>query len=147
MKEASIGCFVFIAVAILLVVGSLGWWGIQVFFADQIGRGNAEIQIQSAPNRIVQYDMFFSYCASVQNAEAGIDAETTRLETTTDPVTKQRIETNISALTQTRAIGINEYNSRGTRDYTSGQFLDSNLPYPLSTEPYIVGGAKTRCGV
>jgi hypothetical protein len=154
-KEAgifgSIGCFIIAGILFLSVAFPLGYWGFRVFFAEEIGRGNAEIEIQSAPSRIARYEEFFNLCVSVQNAEIALDAESSRLEATTNPDEQSTVRTNISGLTATRANGINQYNANALKDYTDGQFRASNLPYQLSTAPYVPttpsqqGSTKTVC--
>lgn len=148
MRE-SIGVFgcsilAILAVIALAVILSVGGWGARVFFADEIGRGNAEIQIQNADSRISNYNYFFNQCASIQTLEQQIDAETNRLENTTDVDTQRVIETNISGLQGQRARAANNYNARASADYTSGQFQDSSLPYQISPS-YEAGGTHTQC--
>jgi hypothetical protein len=143
------GCFAsaLIGTIVLVLVLGLGTWAFRVATAELKGRGDAHIEINSGANRIAQYEHFFDLCVSVQNAETGLDAENARLKETTDPHMKGIIQTNISGLIMTRQHGINTYNADATKNYTSGQFLASNLPYQLSTEPYVVGGPKTQCAV
>jgi hypothetical protein len=143
--EMSLGCL-FVALLIgALVLVPVGVWGARVFFAEEIGRGNAEIQIESANSRVPRYERFYDVCVSVQNAEAAIDAETKRLDQTTDANERHRILQNISANEMARANGINEYNSLSGQYYTNDRFQGYNLPDRLSMEPYDVGGEKTLC--
>jgi hypothetical protein len=145
MKEISaFGCFM-IVVVVLLVTIPVGLWGARVFFAEEIGKGNAEIQIQSAPSRITNYDYFFNQCASVQTLEEQIDAETNRLEQTEDNSTRNVILANLSGLQGQHSRAVNNYNARASADYTSGQFKASELPYQL-VSPYVAGGIQTECG-
>lgn len=142
-----VGCF--FIVIVLIVVSSVGVWLGKVYFAEEIGRGNAEIQIQSAPNRISAHRYFYDLCVSVQNAEASLDAQTRQLEQTTDEASRNRIMTNIASLHTTRQSGINMYNA-DSADYTAGQFKASDLPYSLSTAPYTPsadgeGSPRTQC--
>ena len=143
--EMSVGCFLIAAIVGALILVPVGVWGARVFFAEEIGRGNAEIQIESANSRIPRYERFYAVCESVQNAEAAIDAETKRLENTTDENEKNRIRQNISANEMARANGINEYNSLSGQYYTNERFQGYNLPDRLSTDPYHAGGDKTLC--
>lgn len=148
MKEAAgfsaAGC-VFIVFIALVITIPVGVWGARVFFAEEIGKGNAEIQLESAPSRISNYNYFFNLCTSVQNAESAIDAQTALLEKTTNERDKSRINQNIAAQTTVRMNGINQYNNDAKKQYTQARFLASNLPYQLDTRPYTVGGPKTQC--
>lgn len=136
---------VVVAVALWLVLAS-ALWGFSVATAGIYGRGEAEKRIQSAGNRIAAYDHFFNLCASVQSDEASLDAQYDRLEATTDPEKRERIETNIAALKANRLKGIFQYNADATKDYTIGQFRDSGLPYQLVPSDYDQKGAvKTTC--
>lgn len=132
---------------VLLYLLGMAAFGVRVMTAGIVGRGEAHIQIQSGSNRIVQYDHFFNLCASVQQAEAGIDAQTDLLESTSDSNEQARIKTNIAALQMTRSNGVFQYNADASKEYTQGQFRDSSLPYQLSEEPYKAGGTKTTCAV
>ncbi len=131
-----LGCAAIVAVVIALTIGA---WFVRVQFADTIGRGNARIQIQGANYRIPAYDHFFNLCASVQNAEAGLDAQMAMSPS-------DRKEYNIAALQATRARGINQYNADAAKDYTLGQFRDSGLPYHLDPSAY-TGENKTQCAL
>jgi len=131
----------------LILGATAAIFGLQVATAGIVGRGKAHIEIQSAPSRISGYNHFFDLCASVQNAEAGIDQQTEQLKATTDPNEISRLQTNIGGLQMTRANGINQYNADASKDYTVGQFRDSMLPYHLDPSPYKAGGEHTRCGI
>jgi len=138
--------FGFIVLALLLCVGlPVGLWEAHVALSDHIGKGNAEIQINSAGSRIVNYDHYFNLCASVQNAEASIDAQTDLLKTTTNDDEKGRINANIAALQTVRATGINQYNADSGKEYTEARFKASNLPYRLDTASYKAGSEHTQC--
>lgn len=143
----SMGKIVAWTLGAFVLIYLIGWglFGIRVMTAGIVGRGQAEIQIQSPGSRIPAYNHFFDLCASVQQAEAGIDQQTEMLNSATTEDDKQRIRTNVSALQMTRANGIYQYNADAAKDYTIGQFRDSKLPYRLSDEPYKAGGEKTQC--
>jgi hypothetical protein len=145
MKQA--GCIIpgILGVVALIIIIPLVVWGARVFFAEEIGRGNAEIQIESSNSRIPRYEEFFDLCVSVQNAETALDAEYARLERTDDTASQREIETNISALLVTRASGINQYNANASKNYTDARFLAVNLPYQLPTESYSEGMEGTTC--
>lgn len=134
MGVGGLGCLGLVVLAVALTIGA---WFVRVHFAETIGRGNARIQLQGANYRIPAYDHFFNLCASVQNAEAGLDAQMAMSAS-------DRKEYNIAALQATRARGINQYNADAAKDYTLGQFRDSGLPYHLDPTEY-TGENKTQC--
>lgn len=129
----------------IIVIISVGFWWIRVENADRIGRGNAEIQIESAENRIATYNHFFDLCVSVKDAEVAIDGTASQIKATTDQHTINVLQTNLTAQQNTRAQGINQYNADAKKNYTDARFLAMNLPYQLSEEPYVAGGEKTQC--
>lgn len=131
----------FVVLAFFVILGvSIGWWEFRVQTAEIKGRGDARIEIQSAKNRIPEYNHFFDVCASVQNAESSLDAQVERAET--DP-TNPTVQANIAALKAVRMQAIHQYNADAAKSYTSGQFLASNLPYRLDDAPY--NGIHTVC--
>lgn len=136
---------VFLVVIGILASIGLGIWFIRVQFAEEIGRGNAEIQLENANSRIPRYEEFYDLCVSVQNAEAGINAEAHRLNTTEDEGQKRIIEQNIAGLNASRARGVNQYNANASKYYTDGRFQGENLPERLSSEPYVPGTNMTNC--
>jgi hypothetical protein len=120
-------------------------FGVRVMTANLVGRGEAHIQIQSAGSRISAYNHFFDLCASVQQAEAGIDQQTALADKATTADDKARAETNIAALQMTRANGIYQYNADAAKNYTVGQFKDSDLPWELSDKQYKAGDPHSQC--
>lgn len=110
------------------------------FTASTRGAVEAEIQIQGASNRIAAYNTFFDQCASVVALEAGIEAQHIQLESATSDREQERIRTNITGLTTERSRAIAAYNADARKDYTIGQFRDSDLPYQLQTK------GPTQCG-
>lgn len=145
MKILAIIAAIFGAAVVWVMLAS-ALWGFSVATAGIYGRGEAHKQIQSAGSRIANYNHFFNLCAAIQSDEASLDAQFTALamaETTSD---RSRIQTNIAALQANRARGINQYNVNARKDYTAGQFRDSDLPYQLPTTDYTQKGEKTSCG-
>lgn len=119
-------------------------WTFTYYTADVRGRIQANEQIKSGANRIAQYDHFFNLCAGVQTNEASLDAQNEQLAQATSDKEKERIRTNIAGLTTARAEGINQYNADARKNYTDGQFRDSDLPYQIPTTSY--KGVRTSCG-
>lgn len=134
-----------IAGLLIIFIIWIAVFGTRVGLAPFIGRGNAEITIQSSSMRISAYNHFFNLCASIQANEHAIDAQTTALATATNADDKSRINQNIAALNANRGRGISTYNADAAKDYTIGQFRDSGLPYSISDEAYEPNGEKTSC--
>lgn len=143
----SFGWTVVIVAAILLIAGgaSAAVWGFKVGTAEIKGKGDAQIQIQSAPHRIAAYNHFFDLCAGVRADEVSLDAQHEQLEATIDAFQRTRVQTNITGLTGHRASLIEEYNANARKDYTEGQFRDSDLPYQIPTTSWKKGD-RTSCG-
>lgn len=129
--------------AIVLLAG-LGW-AIRYYTAPIEGKVGAQEQIQSAPHRIAAYNHFFDLCAGVRTDEVSLDAQLEQLQVTTDEFQRARVQTNITGLKGHRAGLIEEYNANARKDYTEGQFRDSDLPYQLPTTAWEKGG-RTSCG-
>jgi hypothetical protein len=116
-------------------------WGLRVATAGIYGRGEARIQIQSAASRIGAYNHFFNLCAAVQSQEASVAALTTQLDGETDPKTRDRLATSLTGVSAQRERSIAQYNADARKDYTIGQFRDSDLPYQLDAK-----AEETPCG-
>ena len=128
----------------LLLVIALGW-GWRYYTASIEGKVGASEKIQSAPHRIIAYNHFFDLCAGVRADEASLDAQNDQLTVTVDSFQRNRVQTNITGLLGHRASLIEEYNANARKDYTEGQFRDSNLPYQLLANLY-EKGQRTSCG-
>lgn len=135
-----IGIFVFIW---LLAFAA---FGIRVATAGIVGAGKARIQIQSAPSRISAYNHFFNLCASVQSNEARVDELETVIDSITTVAEKERLAISLGGVKALRREGIRQYNADARKDYTIGQFRDSDLPYQISDSEYKKGDKKTSCG-
>lgn len=130
---ASLGLIIGLAV----LVG--GGWAIRYYTAEVRGVVGAEEQIQSAPSRIANYNYFFDLCAAIQGHEASLGAQARQLDQVTTERERNRILANIAGLEGQRARSIARYNQDARKEYTRGQFRDSQLPYQLSE------GADTSC--
>lgn len=126
-------------------------WGLRVATAGLYGRGEARIQIQSAPFRIEAYQYFFNQCASIQGLEGKIEELTAQL-TKLEPGTREYNYT-LSSLTGVKGLrreAIAKYNQDALKDYTEGQFRDRDLPYQLANNEYPPAqgvGGKTTCAL
>jgi len=114
--------------------------------ANIVGRGEAHIRIQSADFRIPAYNHFFDLCAAIQADEASLDAQSDELSALTQGTRDyNRVLTNIAGIVADRQRAIAQYNADARKDYTIGQFRDSNLPYQLDTTQH-KKGEQTSCG-
>jgi len=141
-----VGAMIFIMGLVFGVIA--GVWGLRVATAGLYGRGEARVQIQSAPFRIEAYQSFFAQCASIQGLEGQID-ELERTLPRMIPGTRAHNYT-ISALTGTKGLrhnSIAKYNQDALKDYTEGQFRDRDLPYQLPDSNYPAEGGKTICAL
>lgn len=118
---------------------------IRYWLAGPAGAVDAVEQIQSGANRISAYNHFFDLCAGVRADEIALEAQSMLRDVTTDPFQLTRVNTNMTGLQGHRAGLIEEYNANARKDYTSGQFRDSDLPYRLPTGMW-EKGVSTSCG-
>lgn len=147
MREVVGGVAAFFGILLLLWLGVMFVFGLRVATAGIVGAGEARIQIQSAPFRIGAYQSFFNKCASIQALEYRLDDAFDQLNTAGTQEDRSRIRTNIAGLQGLHAEAVTRYNTDARKNYTEGQFRDSDLPFQLSTESYTIGGKKTSCGV
>lgn len=118
----------------LVVLGPVIGFGVKWITADARGAGAAREQIKANPNfRIAAYQEFFDLCSAVQ-------AQEDRIAIFKDD-TSLNGQTNLRAVEAKRAELIRDYNSKASRNYTEGQFRDSDLPYHIDPDPE----ATTTC--
>lgn len=123
------------AVAIVLLVA--GTLGIKYLTADTRGQVDANERIKAdGGNRIAEYERFFDLCSSAMTTQDQIDNLEDEAKTAEEPRLTQ-ISSSITALKGKLSENVNDYNSAASRDYTSGQFRDSNLPFELDREKEI----------
>ena len=138
----SVGVFVlFIVLLFSMTAFGFAW---KYFWAAPAGKTEAQVQIQSAPSRIAAYNHFFDACSAVQGLDVAIDTQFDQLGQTTDNKDRSRIQSNIAGVTAERSRAVAKYNTDARKDYTIGQFRDSDLPYqlPLTHEK----GKVVSCG-
>lgn len=134
-----------VGLVLVLVVGiAAASFGIRWVMAGPSGKLEAREQILSGNSRIEAYNRFFNQCASVQALEAAIDESEAQLKTAVSVADQERIRTNLNAQRTARARAIFQYNADSTKNYTSGQFRDLDLPFQLDPAPY-TGVNKTTC--
>lgn len=134
----------FIVVGILLFPALI--WGLRVVTADIRGQGEAHVQLNSAQFRISAYNHFFESCSSVQGLEGSIDALTAQYAETTDERNKGIVLSSLTGTKAARHQAIADYNADARKEYTEGQFRDSDLPFSITDTNYPDQGGKTNCG-
>lgn len=132
---------ILMAVLVVVAIAALVF-GIRWITAEPKGKLQAREQIQSGSNRIAAYNHFFDLCAAVQSDEATIASLKEELGTGPSESRRGQIQATLTALRAARAEKINQYNADARKDYTTGQFRSSGLPYTLDqTEK------ETRCDI
>ncbi len=133
--------------AICLLIALVGGSFIaRYWLAGPAGAVDAVEQIQSGANRIAAYNHFFDLCAGVRADEVALEAQHMLLNAIEDDkFQRSRVQTNITGLQGHRAGLIEEYNANARKDYTVGQFRDSDLPYQLPAGMW-EKGVRTSCG-
>lgn len=128
-------------VAVLVVVA--GAWAVAYYTADTRGKISANERIKADPNfRIAAYDRFFDLCSAIQGDEGRISSQQELLTSTTSASRREQISANIAALKGSRIAKIQRYNADAARNYTIGQFRDSDLPYRLNAND-----KETECAI
>lgn len=122
-----------IAVAVGVVLLFAGVTGFRYITADARGAVDAHEKIKSGDNRIAEYDRFFDLCSAALTTQDQIDNLEEEKETAEEPRLSQ-LTSSITALKGKLSENVNDYNSAASRDYTSGQFRDSDLPYQLGKD-------------
>lgn len=118
-------------VAIGLIVAAV--WAITYYTADTRGKISANERIKADPNfRIAAYDQFFNLCSAIQGDEGRIASQQELLDSATTDEERRQVRTTIAAIKGSRLAKINRYNADAARNYTVGQFRDSDLPYRLN---------------
>lgn len=129
-KSASLYLVFAVLVLIVLSAGMLAW---KYLTAEVSGRVNAEVQIESAPSRIANYESYFDQCAAIQGYEASLVAQKAALSGLTGD-DASRIRTVIAGITAQRSRAIAQYNVDVRKDYTKARFLDSGLPKAIDAK-------------
>ena len=125
------GVIVGTVVGVILLLAVIGF-GIRWIVAEPEGRLEAREQtVGNGTFRLAAYDHFFSLCTSAQADGDRIANLTAQQEATTDPVWRERLAVTITTVRNQQAATIREYNNDARRDYTVGQFRDSDLPFEI----------------
>jgi len=125
---AAIIGLILIGLAVFWTGYALEWW-----LAEPKGRLEARKEIQSGDFRIAAYDHFFNLCSAVQADEGRISALSEELALV-EPGSRRetQVQASLTAVRSSRIEKIQRYNADAARDYTVGQFRDSDLPYRLN---------------
>jgi hypothetical protein len=138
------GCLMLVGVVLILI--PILAWGFGVAVAPWKGRGDAHKQLNSAQYRIAAYDHFFEQCSSIQGTEGSIDALIAQLNEAESQRTKDLVNSSLAGAKSIRLQAINDYNADARKNYTEGQFRDSDLPFYIEPTNYPDEGGKTSCG-
>lgn len=121
-------------VAILILAALIGGtWAYRYYTAEVRGVVGAEEKIQSSGNRIDKYNKFFDTCAKAQEYQDKIQIQLDQLKNA-DGDQANKIQTRISGLKGMFSNTVRSYNQDARKNYTSGQFRSSKLPYQLPTD-------------
>ena len=123
--------WLWVLAVVLIVAMPVAVWGIRVLTADIKGAGDQVIQTKgNADYRIAAYDSFYDRCAAIQAKEDSIrNLQLEREAATGDRVTQ--IDQSITALRNTRAEQVRQYNADARKADTKAAFLASDLPYAI----------------
>lgn len=124
-----------LVIVVGLLIGSMFLFSFG-FFSQKTAnfRGETEKRNQIEANgafRVATYNHFYDMCAQVQTAEQSVANLKEELLTTDDAQRKLVINASITALRNTRAEIINQYNVDSRKSYTEQQFKASDLPATL----------------
>lgn len=140
MQDRSVGKFgvVGYVVGAFLVLALLigGVYAFRWFTADARGELDAREQIQADGSfRIAAYNHFFDLCSAIQAQEDRASILQGELDDpNTTPERAAQVRASLSAIEAQRAEQVRGYNADASKDYTSGQFKDSDLPYEIDLE-------------
>jgi hypothetical protein len=125
-----------LAILLLIAFGAMWVFGFGVFQKETASfRGSIaateKIQANGA-YRIAAYNSFFDKCASVQSLEGQIKAFQAQIDANPPAEQKAILNNQLLGVQGARISAINDYNANSQKDWTVGQFKDSNLPYLLN---------------
>lgn len=137
MKATGIAIAIIVAICLLVA----GGWAWRYYTAPIKGKVDAEVQIESAPNRIQKYENFYDMYATIQTDVAALNAQKSLLEDlkTDETASKSelsRVRTNVAALQAQIQRQINEYNADARKEYTDARFFPDDLPRKLTLEDF-----------
>lgn len=140
IKAILLGLLCIAAVFALGIGADLGltWYRAQT--AAFHGKAAAEVQIESAPSRIANYNSFYDQCAAIQGYEGAIKVQEANITLGMPNDDRSRILTVITGIKAQRSRAIAQYNADARKQYTAARFKASDLPFQLDDS-----GSKTSC--
>ena len=126
-------------IAVVLIGGLIvGIWAWRYNTAEVRGVIDAREDIMSCENRIDKYNYFFDLKAALEGYKGQLDQlyiQRSQLipESPNYWDDLSLINTQITGVMGAFIRGSEEYNYNSQKDYTSGQFRDSDLPYTIPT--------------
>ena len=137
-RNILIGFFVIVIIVVLSVtlylLGVFGGGFLQRTTADFRGE-TAQIEaVKADPNyRIASYEKFYDLYAAILADDDKIKNLKEELETTNPSSSRiEQINSSITAVKNSRAEKIRQYNADAQKEDTRANFLASNLPYEIS---------------
>lgn len=129
-------------VAAILALALLGL-GLRWVLAEPTGAVEQREQtIGSGDYRIQAYEQFFTECASARTLQQNLTVARTAAGTNYPDENRQaQLDANVIALESQLNQAVNTYNAHAMQADTRAHFLDSNLPFQLTTTEEI------RCDV
>lgn len=141
LKGLGTGLLVLAAIAATGVAIDLGTTWYKAKTAAFHGKANAEVQIESAPSRIANYNSFYDQCAAIQGYESAIKVQESAITLGMPADDRSRTMTVIAGIQAQRGRAIAQYNADARKQYTAARFKASDLPFQLNDS---VNGA-TQC--
>lgn len=136
-KTNGVGAFKIIAGVVLSLALILGLvlvsGGMQYVTAAFRGEVAAEERTQGGDYRIAAYEQFYDLCAAIQADEDRLDNILEEKETA-DEARQAQLDTTLTAVRNSRAEKVRNYNADARKEATQGQFRDSGLPYELDID-------------
>lgn len=125
-----------ILAVVCLAIVCLATWGIWSGIAGSVAPWQGEVSKRqkvegNGDYRIAAYDHFHDLCGQVVAKETIIKGFKQDVKDASDPADQSIARANLRAAQNTRTEMINEYNADADKDYTEGQFRDSDLPFHL----------------
>lgn len=136
-----VGLLILVALAATLVAIDLGSTLYKAKTAVFHGKANAEVQIESAPSRIANYNSFYDQCAAIQGYESAIKVQESAITLGMPADDRSRVTTVIAGIQAQRGRAISQYNADARKQYTAARFKASDLPFQLDDSSH----GKTSC--
>lgn len=140
LKGLGFGLLILAGIAATGVALDLGTKWYKAETAVFSGKSAAEVQIESAPSRIANYNSFYDQCAAIQGYEGAIKAQEANIILGMPADERARTLTVITGIKAQRSRAIAQYNVDARKQYTAARFKASDLPFQLDDS-----GSKTSC--